>query len=244
MVHSATQYLGVPEGGIGIYYKALQEILDLDGGRGTLVVPTFTLGFAHGQVFNQNETPSENMGTLSEYVRLLPVAHRSPHPLHSVAVVGRFANELASIDTSGAFDVGSIFERMVALDFKLLLLGADVYYATMIHYCERKMGVPYRYWKDFTGEVQLSGKSPKIKTYRMFARDLNLDPHVDATPVRLELERRGLWASVDLNYGKVASCRFYDFVSVAENLLQTNPWALVTNRKAENPAGGKEQEEM
>ncbi len=240
MVHSATQYLGVPEGGIGIYYNALKETLDLDGGVGTLVVPTFTFGFAHGQTFDQNQTPSESMGAFSEYVRLLPGAHRSPHPMHSVAIVGRFASELASIDTSGAFDGGSTFERMVDLDFKLLLLGADVYYTTMIHLCERRMEVPYRYWKDFTGEVRLMGKSPQIRTYRMFARDLNLDPNVDATPVRLELEKQGLWASVDLNYGKVASCRFRDFVVAAEKLLQTNPWALVTNRPEENPAGGIE----
>ena len=230
MVHSATQFLGVPEGGAGMYYEALRDVLGLDNGTGTLVAPTFNFGFAHGQPFDQKNTPSDQMGAVSEYIRLLPEARRSPHPLHSVAVVGRYADELASIDTSGAFDPGSVFEHMVELDFKLLLLGADVYYTTMIHYCERRAQVPYRYWKDFTGEVSLEGCPPQTRTYRMFARDLEFNPDVNATPVRLELERRGLWASVDLNYGKVASCRFRDFVAAAEDLLAADPWVLVVNR--------------
>lgn len=230
MVHSALQFLGLPEGGVSIYYDALDEVLSLSKNEGTLVVPTFNFGFAHGQLFDQEKTPSEEMGALSEYVRLLPFARRTPHPMHSVAAVGHYAAELASIDTSGAFDPGSVFERMVDLDFKLLLLGADVYYTTMIHYCERRVNVPYRYWKDFTGEVRLKGHPVEARTYRMFARDLELNPDVNATPVRLELEKRGLWKSTDLNYGKVACCRFRDFVEVAGDLLAVDPWVLVLNR--------------
>jgi aminoglycoside N3'-acetyltransferase len=230
MAHSATQFLGVPVGGPGMYYEALCEVLGLGDGTGTLVVPAFNFGFAHGLPFDQKNTPSDQMGALSEYVRLQPEARRTSHPMHSLAAVGEYADELASIDTSGAFDPGSAFERMVDLDFKLLLLGADVYYATMIHYCERRAEVPYRYWKDFTGEVSLDGQPPRMRTYRMFARDLDLDPDVNATPVRLELERRGLWSSADLNYGKVAACRFRDFVVAAEELLAADPWVLVVNR--------------
>jgi aminoglycoside N3'-acetyltransferase len=230
MVHAATQFLGVPEAGIGMYYAVMRDLLGIEAGAGTLVVPTFTFGFAHGLVYDQRKTPSDQMGAFAEFVRLHPGARRSPHPMHSVAAVGKHAQALAAIDTSGAFDPGSVFERMVELDFKLLLLGADVYYTTMIHYCERRANVPYRYWKDFTGEVRLEGRPAQVRTYRMFARDLDLDPDVNATPVRLELEKRGLWSSVDLNYGKVACCRFCDFVTAAEDLLTEDPWVLVVNR--------------
>jgi len=90
--------------------------------------------------------------------------------------------------------------------------------------------VPYRSWKEFTGEVRLAGRPPQVRTHRMFARDLDLDPQVSSAPVQAELERRGLWTSVPLNYGKVASCRLRDFVAVEEELLRADPWALVTNR--------------
>jgi hypothetical protein len=92
------------------------------------------------------------------------------------------------------------------------------------------MKVPYRYWKEFTGEVQLVGRSPEMRTYRMFARDLVTDPQVSSTPVQKALEERSLWTSVPLNYGKVAACRFRDFVAVAEELLTKDPWVLVQNR--------------
>lgn len=236
MAHTALQFLGVPDGGLGLYYDALCQVLGIPRGGGTLVVPTFNFGFAHGKTFDQSASPAEEMGVFPEFVRTQPGVLRSPHPMQSVAAVGAYAQDLCSRDTSSAFDPGSSFERMLELDFKLLLLGADVRYTTMVHLPEQRQLVPYRYWKDFTGEVQLTGKPPEIRTHRMYARDLELDPDVDAAPVRIELERRGLWRSVRLNYGAVAACRFRDFVAVETELLEQDPWALVRNRPKEKPS--------
>jgi aminoglycoside 3-N-acetyltransferase len=230
MVHSALQFLGIPEGGMGIYFDALCTVLGIGSGTGTLVVPTFNFGFARGLGFNQATTPAEEMGVLPEYVRQQPGVLRSPHPMQSVAAVGYYASDLAERDTSSAFEHGSVFERMLELNFKLLLLGADVRFTSMIHYAEQRMKVPYRYWKEFTGEVILTGKQPEIRTYRMFARDLAMDPEVSSLPVQRALEACGAWNSVKLNYGKVAICRFGDFVTTAEELISKDPWALVVNR--------------
>jgi aminoglycoside 3-N-acetyltransferase len=227
MIHSALQFLGIPEGGLGIYYDALCAVLGIGAGTGTLVVPTFNFGFARGKPFDQATTPAEEMGVFPEYVRQQPGVLRSPHPMQSIAAVGYYAEDLTSRDTSSAFDSSSSFERMVELDFKLLLLGADVRFTSMIHYAEQRMKVLYRYWKEFTGEVRLTGQPPQVRTYRMFVRDMELDPEVSSAPVRNVLEERGLWSSVTLNYGKVALCRFRDFVAVAEELLAKEPWALV-----------------
>ncbi len=229
MIHSALQFLGIPEGGMGIYFDALWAVLGIGSGTGTLVVPTFNFGFAHGQVFDQAFTPAEEMGVFPEYVRQQSGVLRSPHPMQSVAAVGHYAADLTMRDTPSAFDPGSAFDRMLELDFKLLLLGADVRFTSMIHYAEQRMQVPYRYWKEFTGEVRLTGQPPQIRTYRMFARDLTIDPDISSAPVQKALEERGLWTSVPLNYGKVALCRFRDFVSVAEELISKDPWALVLN---------------
>jgi aminoglycoside 3-N-acetyltransferase len=230
MVHSALQFLGVPEGGMGIYYDALCTVLGLGAGTGTLVVPTFNFGFARGLPFDQSATPAEEMGVFPEYVRQQNGVLRSPHPMQSVAAAGYYAADLTGRDTSSAFDPGSAFDRMLELDFHLLLLGADVRFTSMIHYAEQRMQVPYRYWKEFTGEVRLTGQPPQVRTVRMFARDMSIDPEVSSAPVQKVLESRGLWSSVPLNYGKVARCRFRDFVSVAEELLKNDPWALVQNR--------------
>ncbi|MBN1666447.1 MAG: AAC(3) family N-acetyltransferase, partial [Anaerolineales bacterium] len=174
------------------------------------------------------------MGVLAEHVRQLPQAQRSSHPLQSIAAVGRDAADLAQRDTPCAFDPGSAFDRMLALDFKLLLLGASVQSVSMIHYCEQQAQVPYRFWKDFTGQARLQPPAGngewQTHTYRMFARDLQLDPRIDISPVQRALEERGLWRSRPLNYGRVALCRLADFASVALELLAADPWVLVANR--------------
>jgi aminoglycoside 3-N-acetyltransferase len=149
--------------------------------------------------------------------------------MQSLGVVGRYAGDLAGRDTLSAFDPGSAFERMLELEFKLLLLGADIQAVSMLHYSEQRASVPYRYWKDFTGQVKTTtGWQPR--TYRMFVRDLELDPLLQLHPIQKVLETRGQWRSVPLNYGEIALCRLVDFVTAADKLLADDPWSLVANR--------------
>ena len=130
LIHSAVQFLGRPAGGVQIYLDAILEII---GSQGTIVAPTFNFGFARGERYHPQETPSAGMGAFSELVRGHPQARRTSHPMQSVAVLGRWAEDLARRDTPSAFDPGSAFERMLELNFKLLLLGADAKAVSMFH---------------------------------------------------------------------------------------------------------------
>jgi aminoglycoside 3-N-acetyltransferase len=240
LVHSALQYLGKPQGGVVMYLQALLENLGIPQSTrdvtpftttGTLVVPTFNFGFARGQPFDLQSTVSEGMGVFSELVRTHPLAQRTMHPLQSLAVIGYYASDLAARDTPSAFDPGSAFERMVELDFSILLLGADIQAVSLLHLAEQRLQVPYRFWKEFSGEVQVA-KGWKRKTYRMFARDLKIDPQLDLRPVQHLLEERQQWSSIRLNYGEVARCRMTDFVYAVTEFLENDPWSLVTNPPA------------
>lgn len=236
LVHSAIQFLGRPRGGVGMYLEALWEALNgeieiVSGPRakGTLVVPAFNFAFARGEPYDPQTTPSQGMGVFSELVRQHPAACRTAHPMQSLAVIGHYADDLAGRDTLSAFDPGSAFERMLQLDFKLLLLGADIQAVSMLHYCEQRANVPYRYWKDFSGLV----KTPhgwERRTYRMFVRDLDLDPHIELYPVQTLLESRHQWRSTPLNYGRISLCRLTDFVAAVDEFLAQDPWSLVVNR--------------
>ncbi len=226
LVHSALHFLGRPAGGVEAYLAAFQEVL---GPQGTLVVPAFNFGFARGERFDPQETPSDGMGVFAEYVRHSPGACRSPHPLQSVAALGKFAPDLCARDTLCAFDPGSPFERMLELDFKLMLLGASMQSASMVHYCEQRAAVPYRYWKEFSGPCRV-GDRWETRTYRMFVRDLALDPQLALQPIQAALEARGAWRSQPLNYGRVGACGLADFVAATTALLRADPWALVGNR--------------
>jgi aminoglycoside 3-N-acetyltransferase len=227
LVHSAIQYLGRPVGGVAMYLDALQTVL---GPHGNIAVPAFNFAFARGEPFDPLHTPSQGMGAFSEYVRQQPGARRSLHPMQSLAVIGPGATDLSERDTLSAFDRGSAFERLLELDFKLLLLGADVQAVSMIHYSEQRAGVPYRFWKDFQGQVN-TGTGWETRTYRMFARDLQADPRLDLRPLQAELQARGEWAAIPLNYGLISACRLADFVAAADRLLAADPWAFVSNQK-------------
>ena len=245
MIHSALQFLGKPEGGAEMYLDILCEVLGIDAQRfvqrkpreselkecnATLVVPTFNFGFARGEPFDLENTPSEGMGAFAELIRTRPGAFRSLHPLQSVAAIGHYAGDLAARDTPGGYDLGSPFDSMLKLDFKVLLLGADIFYTSMVQYVEQLAGVPYRYWKDFTGPVRGADGEWRTLTYRMFVRDLELDPQVSCKPVQKFLQERGQWSAARLNYGEVALFRLVDYVKAASEMLAADAWAFVQNR--------------
>ena len=250
LVHSALQFLGAPQDGVATYLHALASVLNINLidqdvmlseakhleakhrkiiATGTLVVPAFNFAFTRGEPYDPQTAPSQDMGVFSEYIRQQPGALRTPHPMQSLAILGAHAADLASRDTLSAFDPGSSFERMLELDFKILLLGADVQAISLLHYCEQRANVPYRYWKDFQGQAR-SRDGWQTRTYRMFVRDLRIDPRIDLHPVQAVLEGRKQWFSTPLNYGRIALCRMADFVTAVDEFLAANPWTLVTNR--------------
>jgi aminoglycoside N3'-acetyltransferase len=226
LIHSAMHPLGKPEGGLEMVLRALKDAVGLDG---TLVVPAFNFGFARGEDYDPYATPSKDMGAFAEYTRVQDKVLRTMHPLQSVAVWGEHAVEFSGLDTCSAFDDGSVFDRMLQLDFKLLLLGADIQAASIVHYSEQRAEVPYRYWKDFTGKVKHNGQW-FTKTYPMFVRDMDVKPELRLAPIQTALEAKGEWRSAPLNYGKVAACSLRAFVATTDELLTADPWALVANK--------------
>jgi aminoglycoside N3'-acetyltransferase len=149
--------------------------------------------------------------------------------MQSLAALGRYADDLAARDTPSAFDPGSAFAEMLALGFKIILLGADIDAVSMIHYSEQRLNVPYRYWKDFSGPIKTAAGWEE-RTYRMFVRDMALDPHLTLHPVRDELQAQGAWSEVSLNYGKIALIPMQPFVAMVDRFLAADPYSLMLNR--------------
>jgi len=230
LVHSALQFFGRPQGGIQIYLNALKEAVGLTTSppAGTIAVPVFNFSFAKGQDYDPDLAPAVGMGTFSEFFRQQPEALRTTHPMQSFALVGEHAAELAALDTPSAFDDGSAVDRMIQLGFKLLLLGADVQAASVLHYSEQRVGVPYRFWKEFRGRIR-RGDTWQPSVYRMYVRDLEIDARLEIYQVEKELRRRGQWQSVPLNYGWISLCALSDFVNATSDLLREDPWRFVTN---------------
>ncbi len=226
LIHSALQFLGKPEEGEGMYLEVLQDIL---GSGGTIVVPAFNFEFAKGVDFDPAKSPSEGMGVFSELVRKHPEALRTNHPLQSLSILGAQDANIARRDTLSAFDEDSAFDVMLKEGYKLLLLGATIQAASIVHYSEQRASVPYRYWKDFTGNLLVNRKWEE-RSYKMFVRDLDIDAQLDLAPIQKALEENGQWFQTPIHFGHVSLCLLTDFVRATDQLLAEDPWALVANR--------------
>ena len=197
-------------------------LLDYLGPTGTLVVPTFNFDFARGKPYDRQRTPSRGMGALSEFVRRMPGSMRSPHPLQSVAAVGARAREICERDTPSPFEPGSAWATIVDLDARVLLLGTVMQYATVFHVPEQAVGVPYRYWKDFTAPYIDDGVT-EDRTYRLYVRDLDLDPYLELARLEKALRVRGVLKEAALGSGMVQSVLAQDMADETRRLLTSDP---------------------
>jgi aminoglycoside 3-N-acetyltransferase len=153
MVHSSLSSLGMVLGGAATVVRALLSAVGPDG---TLVMPSFALevsdpvgwadrSFADADLeraracvpaFDRDTTPT-TMGLIPETFRRWPAVVRSVHPQTSVSALGPQAAQVVTPHVlHWAQGAGSPFERLVALNASLLLLGVGFNRATLLHYAE------------------------------------------------------------------------------------------------------------
>jgi len=135
VIHSAIRTLGPVEGGAETVLDSLSETV---GEEGCLVFPCFNYSRPRPEPwFDPLVTPGRT-GILGELARKRPGAHRSLHPTHSVAALGRPAPEIVCGHLeAGAFGVGSPLDKLaMAYDGKILLLGVPQTANSTIHIAE------------------------------------------------------------------------------------------------------------
>jgi len=206
-------------------FHFLNNIIGKDG---TIAVPTFNFDFCKGVAFNRQQTPAKNMGAFSEFVRKLPQAIRSFHPMQSIALVGSQSNVIIQNDTESSFCPNSPFDKLKELKGKIILLGADFNSVSMIHWVEEKLEVPYRYWKTFTG-TYIDNENFSTKSYKMFVRSLELNPILKLYSVEKELQRNNKLKEVSIGSGTIKIFDIEDFITIAERFIQANSYFFVSN---------------
>jgi aminoglycoside N3'-acetyltransferase len=233
LVHSSLLHLGAMAGvAVGELPAAVYRVLrDAVGARGTVAVPAFNFDFCQGACFDPLTTPAKGMGAFSEYVRGLSEARRSKHPMQSIAAVGPDADWLCARDTPSSFDPDGPFDRLVRADARVLLLGAPFQAVSLVHLAEEQVGVPYRYWKSFTGPCRVDGWIEQ-RTYRMYVRDLARDPRLRLDPIERALAAEGALLGRALGGGRVQAFFARDFLRLALAGLRADPEWLVRERVA------------
>lgn len=227
-VHSSLLHLGrmndVRTSDIAaMHYSALKEVL---GTKGTVVVPTFNLDFCDGKAFDPLTTPSAAMGVLSEYVRKLPGAVRSTHPIHSVAAIGPQAEFICEGDPAIAFGPSGPFSKLLDLNARGLLLGTTIINFSMLHFIEEQAKVPYRFTKTYTAPY---GPNQELKSYSRFIRDPNIAPDIDYFKVDAIMQKNQMIQETQVGTGKIQSFEAADIYSLTLAKLKTDPFWLVRN---------------
>jgi aminoglycoside 3-N-acetyltransferase len=149
--------------------------LDATVACGVLALPTFTYSFTHGEDYDVAASPS-TVGVLSERFRHRAGVRRTADPIFSAAVRGRlpevWERRLFEPGDTDCFGEHSIFAFLYEADAKLLFLGVGFAYCTFVYHAEQRLGVPYRYFKEFAGTIR-DGERIVPATARYFVRDLD-----------------------------------------------------------------------
>lgn len=143
LVHSSMKSIGPVEGGADTVLDALSEYMK----KGLLVLPTHTWSTIRkdNPKFYVDQTES-CVGLLTEMFRKRPNVHRSLHPTHSVAALGKdaedFVKDHEKFDTPCAR--GSVYGKLLDRKGQIMLIGVDLTRNTFIHGIEEWVDIPGR----------------------------------------------------------------------------------------------------
>lgn len=170
---------------------------------GCLMLPTFTYSFCRDEPFDVAGSPS-TVGMLTERFRSRAGVRRIPEPIFSTAVSGRIAPEwearLFRIGDVDCFGEESVFAYLYEVDARLLFFGVSFEFCTFLHLVEQRLEVPYRYFKEFRGDVIAAGAVASTAA-RYFVRDLDQDVESSFLPLGADLLERGLAAETQIPRG-------------------------------------------
>lgn len=208
----------------------LSNMVDVILGLGvkTVCMPTFTFSFCNGENYNIQSSKSR-MGALNEHFRKRSDATRSADPLMSVAAIGE---DLDLVQKLGIQSTGSnsTFDKLDSRrNVKFLFLGVhlgDCF--TYMHYLEWKARVPYRYDREFKGEVFDSEASTSVAKL-LFVRYNGVVPNDASYTYGEMLHDRGDLTRVNIGDSSISTVSLEPARELYLNLLIDNPNYFITD---------------
>lgn len=151
--------------------------------NGTLIFPTFNWDFCQGKTFDYHNTISKT-GNLTSLALKRNDFRRTKHPIYSFAVYGKDKDYLCSLENKSSFGIDSPFNYFYEKNAKNLFINIDYQSsATFVHRVEEKIGVEYRYLKDFTSLYIDEDNNKSERTYSMYVRYLDKDVITTINPM-------------------------------------------------------------
>jgi aminoglycoside 3-N-acetyltransferase len=240
-IRKALERLGIPRDGVLMVHSALRPFTrdgySLEGildaltdymALGTLLLPTMSWRVVRptNPYFDELVTPS-NVGALAERFRLSRATHRSLHPTHSAAAIGRLAAELTSgheRDDTPCSD-NSPFGKLAANDGFILMLGITMDCCTLVHHAEEKYAVKlYVKPKDQTEIYTCRRRTGEKVTVRLRRHFLLPRDYYQFQDMMAEA---GQFRTTTLDTSVLRAFRAADLMACAERLLHGRPDAII-----------------
>lgn len=151
--------------------KIIDMLVEKVGKQGNLLFPTYNWDFCNGKVFHYKNTLSLS-GALGNIALKRKDFLRTKNPIYSFAVAGKDKQLICNLNHKSCFGLNSPFGFLIKKNGKNLFIDMDYKEGfTFCHVAEEKVGVNYRFFKNFTG-VYINNKEEKLKKiFKMYVRD-------------------------------------------------------------------------
>jgi aminoglycoside 3-N-acetyltransferase len=203
-----------------------EQILSVIGHDGTLILHSFSYGYIHGKEFDVDRTDSE-VGPFTNYVRRLPQAMRSLHPVFSLTGVGKNAKNILSNCGKAGFGSSSPFYRLSKFNTIFVSLGTTIGESmTYIHHLEQMYGVSYRFNQCFSHPVTYKG-CDIVGPWLVNLRYLGVEVEPDLKKAEVELIKSGA-ANMIKGDNIHQSVKISRVDKIVNNMLSKNPAVLIT----------------
>jgi len=213
LVHSSLSSFGHVEGGAATVVDAFLEVVTADG---TVMMPTFTHN--HHIVFDPRTTASVS-GAITNELRRRPEAHRSLHPTHAYAAIGRQAQWLVSNHQEATtFGPASPLGKLCRAGGDVILMGVGMNRATAMHLGEMLAGAACLGERTIPCRCIDPRSNKEIIVWADAFRSRQC-PAGDDREITRRLQQKGLWREVTIGQAKVACIKGWDIVEEYRRLL-------------------------
>lgn len=209
---------------LGKFY--LDLLLELVGPQGELIFPAFTYSYCRSRVFDVRGSPSK-VSLLANACIRHRLGNRTVDPLFSYVFVGQREPDFLFSNVCFAWDHG-VAGYAFSGNCKLLVLGVPFVFS-LLHACEQRMRVPFRYFKTFTGVTVDAGERIRTEAY-YYCRRMTPHSELDLKKSRLTFYRplvqRGIIKYFQVGPLKCMGCRVRPILGAFAELITQDPYLM------------------
>lgn len=229
-VHTELINLGTPlvckEEFLSTLVSCFLEVLTDEG---TLIMPTFTYSFCKNRDYDKLHSKS-TMGILTEFFRKMKGVIRTNDPIFSFAIWGARTKDFLK-DTPSCFGQDSVYDMLHKNSGKIVLFGTENLGYTFTHFIEEKVGVDYRYFKEFSGKLIDENGQVQLKTIKYFVRDLKFNANLDVEKHKELLKRSNNFKREFFGNASIVCIDAKLYLNEFLRVLEVNPHYLLKEEK-------------